>query len=186
MTAGARRQLVLLAVAAAPLACRQSVQTAANPAQPAAAVMRSAAGVSHGTLRLERTGTGVRIAGTLTGLPAGPHGIHFHQVGRCEAPGFTSAGPHLNPVGALHGLENPLGPHSGDLPNVTVGADGRAVVDLVSTRVTLDDTGPADLLAGDGTALVIHANADDQRTDPSGNSGDRIACGVVARGTGSS
>jgi superoxide dismutase, Cu-Zn family len=146
------------------------------------AVMRSASGVSHGTLRLERNGGAVRIAGALTGLSPGSHGIHFHEVGRCDGPNFASAGAHLNPAGALHGLENPLGPHTGDLPNLTASPNGQAAVDVVSARVTLDSGSAADLFAGDGTALVIHARPDDQRSDPSGNSGDRIACGVVARG----
>jgi Cu-Zn family superoxide dismutase len=88
----------------------------------------------------------------------------------------------LNPEAKHHGLENPEGPHAGDLPNVTAAADGQAVVDLVTPRVTLGSGGPNDLLDADGTALVIHASADDQKSDPAGNSGARIACGVVEKG----
>ena len=144
--------------------------------------MRSPSGASHGTLRLEQSGRGTRLRGSLTGLPPGVHGIHFHQVGRCDPPDFASAGPHFNPTNALHGLQNPLGPHAGDLPNITVNAAGEAAVDLVTTRVTPDPSSPRGLFGHDGTALVIHADPDDQHTDPAGNSGDRIACGVVTRG----
>ncbi len=105
-----------------------------------------------------------------TGLPAGVHGLHLHAVGRCDAPDFTSAGPHWNPTNREHGSENPAGPHLGDLPNLTVGPDGRGGVTLAV---------PPGLLDGDGAALVIHAEPDDYRTDPSGNSGARIACAVL-------
>jgi Cu-Zn family superoxide dismutase len=130
---------------------------------------------------LEQTGGGVRLRGALAGLPPGVHGIHFHGVGRCDPADFASAGPHFNPTNALHGFENPLGPHAGDLPNVTVNSAGQAAVDLTTTRVTADPSSPNGLLGGDGTALVIHADRDDQHTDPAGNSGARIACGVVQR-----
>lgn len=114
---------------------------------------------------------------TLAGvaLPAGTHGFHFHAIGRCEGPKFDSAGGHWNPGNKKHGLESPAGPHRGDLPNLTV-ADGGALNQLVTVQgVTLTE-----LKDGDGTALVIHASADDNKTDPSGNSGDRIACAILA------
>jgi Cu-Zn family superoxide dismutase len=161
-------------------ACRSAPRGAAEP--PAAMVeMRSPAGASHGALRLERDGVGTRVRGTLTGLPPGIHGIHFHQAARCDPPDFTTAGPHFNPTGTLHGLQNPLGPHAGDLPNVTADASGRAIVDLHSARVTTDAGSPGGLLDEDGTSLVVHAAADDQRSDPAGNSGARIACGIIVR-----
>jgi superoxide dismutase, Cu-Zn family len=147
----------------------------------ATAVMSSASGTPLGNLMLERTTAGVRISGALTGLAPGVHGIHFHQVGRCDRPDFTTAGPHFNPAGAHHGLENPQGPHAGDLPNIVANESGQAIVDIASNRVTLDATSPGGLFDADGTALVIHAGPDDQRTDPSGNSGARVACGVVER-----
>jgi superoxide dismutase, Cu-Zn family len=112
----------------------------------------------------------------LTGLPAGEHGVHLHTVGSCQPP-FASAGAHWNPTTRQHGLENPQGAHLGDMPNLTVGASGS--VDLqVSTRGG-GLRGQHPLLDDDGAAVVIHAMRDDQRTDPSGSSGDRIACGVV-------
>jgi Cu-Zn family superoxide dismutase len=144
--------------------------------------MRSGSGARYGILTLSRSVAGVRIDGALTGMPAGVHGIHFHQVGRCDPPEFTTAGPHLNPAGAAHGLENPRGPHAGDLPNVTANTAGQMVVDIATTRVTMDMDPRVGLFDRDGTALVIHADPDDQRTDPAGNSGARIACGVVRAG----
>jgi Cu-Zn family superoxide dismutase len=147
----------------------------------ATASMRDASGNSVGVLELEQTAAGVRIAGGLTGLPPGTHGIHFHQVGRCDAPAFTTAGAHFNPANRKHGLENPAGPHAGDLLNVTIPASGTVLVELMSPRVTLDDASTTGIFDADGTTLIVHAMVDDQRTDPAGNSGARIACGIIAR-----
>lgn len=167
-------------VAAALLcACRPQVQVGSSTAPSGHVTMRDAAGASVGDLTLSSGPTGVRISGVLGSLPAGVHGIHFHAVGRCEPSAFTTAGSHLNPSNTRHGLESPNGPHAGDLPNVTVGSSGSATVNLTDPRVTLDANG---LFDADGTALVIHAAADDQKTDPAGNSGARIACGVIERG----
>jgi superoxide dismutase, Cu-Zn family len=171
------RGLLLFALALS--ACRSAARGGEPPA--GAVELRSASGASHGVLRIERDGAGVRVRGTLTGLPPGAHGLHFHQAGRCDPPDFATAGPHLNPTGALHGLQNPLGPHAGDLPNITADASGRAAVDHHSARVATDAGSPGGLFDADGTALVVHAAADDQRSDPAGNSGERIACGVVTR-----
>lgn len=123
---------------------------------------------------------GVRINVNVAGLPAGTHGIHIHEVGECTPPDFTSAGGHLNPAGREHGLQNPQGPHAGDLPNLVVGADGRGELEVVNERVTLAPGAANSLFRPGGTSLVIHATADDQRTSPSGNSGARIACGVIS------
>ena len=101
------------------------------------------------------------------GLAPGAHGIHLHSVGRCDGPDFKSAGPHWNPAGRQHGHDNPQGAHLGDLPNLVAGADGKA---------TASFTIEGDMADADGTSLVIHAKPDDNKTDPSGNSGDRIAC----------
>jgi Cu-Zn family superoxide dismutase len=169
-----------LVVAVSVTACRPASR--GTVIRSATAEMRSASGVRHGILTLERSPAGVRIDGALTGVPPGTHGIHFHQVGQCDPPDFETAGAHLNPAGMEHGLQNPRGPHAGDLPNVTANSAGQMVVDIATIRVTLDADPRVGLFDSDGTALVIHANADDQRTDPSGNSGARIACGVVRGG----
>lgn len=152
----------------------------AGDGRSATAPLRNAAGQEIGTLTLrDAPGASLTIEGDLTALPAGTHGIHFHAVGQCDAAGeFASAGAHFNPGSRRHGLESTDGPHAGDLPNVVVGADGRVSVRLTTSRVTLGRES-ASLLDADGSAVVVHAAADDQRTDPSGNSGARIACGVV-------
>ena len=174
------RLLVLSVLALLGASCRTATVPTGELTVGSAA-LRSASGASVGTLRLSQTGDGVRIRGTLTGLQPGVHGIHFHTVGRCDPPSFETAGPHFNPTNSLHGLQNPLGPHAGDLPNITVNAGGEAAVDLTTTRVTFEPGAPHGLVGGDGTALIVHADRDDQFSDPSGNSGARIACGIVTR-----
>lgn len=118
--------------------------------------------------------TGVMLRISAAGVPAGQHGVHLHSVGKCEGPKFTSAGPHWNPTDKKHGHRNPAGYHMGDLGNVGVGADGKLIVALLVPEAKIDG-----LRDADGAALVLHANADDEVTDPSGNSGDRIACAVL-------
>jgi superoxide dismutase, Cu-Zn family len=147
----------------------------------ATATVRDASGSSLGVLRLESVSGGTRLTGQLTGLTPGAHGIHLHAVGRCEAPGFTSAGDHFNPRSTKHGLVNPEGPHAGDMPSIGADASGRAVVDHTTALVTLG-SGASSVFDADGTAIVVHASGDDQRTDPSGNSGSRVACGIIERG----
>jgi superoxide dismutase, Cu-Zn family len=138
--------------------------------------VRDAAGRELGTLSLTESSGGITIQGTLRGLPPGTHGVHLHTVGSCEPP-FESAGGHWNPTGRQHGLENAQGPHLGDMQNLEVSADSTATVQLTTTGGTL--RGENALLDGDGAAVVVHAGADDHRTDPSGNSGARIACGII-------
>jgi Cu-Zn family superoxide dismutase len=132
----------------------------------------SGGGASVGGVQAEPRpgGTYIRIAAE--GLPPGDHGLHLHAVGRCDGPGFQSAGAHWNPAERQHGHLNPAGPHAGDLPNLTVSSNGRGAINFLATGGALDDA--------DGTSLVIHAKADDYKTDPSGNSGDRIACAVIS------
>jgi superoxide dismutase, Cu-Zn family len=143
----------------------------------ATAPMRDASGRDIGTLTLSEGANGITVSGRLTGLTPGDHGIHIHMTGQCTPP-FTSAGGHWNPTTKQHGSQNPQGPHLGDMPNLTVGSDSSANVQLTTAGGTLRGTNG--LLDTDGAAVVVHAKADDMKTDPSGNSGDRIACGVVA------
>ena len=125
------------------------------------------------------TGGGVTVELDVKGLPPGEHAVHFHAVPKCEAP-FTSAGSHFNPDNKKHGLQNPEGPHAGDMNNFTVDAKGVAKTKVTNKNVSLGD-GANSLYANGGTALIIHAAADDMKTDPSGNAGDRIACGVIVK-----
>jgi Cu-Zn family superoxide dismutase len=143
----------------------------------AAATLQTPEGAAVGTARASAAEGGIRLALSVEGLPPGPHGVHVHLTGKCDAPAFASAGGHWNPTDAQHGLEAPPGHHAGDMPNLIVGADGRGTLEY-----TLQGGSFEGLVEGDGSAMVIHAAADDQRTDPSGNSGDRIACGVFKAG----
>jgi Cu-Zn family superoxide dismutase len=120
---------------------------------------------------------GIEVRVQAAGLPAGHYGVHLHAVGRCEGPAFTSAGPHWNPTGRQHGTLNPAGHHLGDLPNLDVDEHGAGRLEFAIAGATT--SGAGGLFDADGTSLVIHAAADDYRTDPSGNSGARIACGVL-------
>lgn len=140
------------------------------------------AGMKIGTAKITSTKDGVKIAVNVDHLTAGEHGIHIHNVGKCEGPAFTSAGGHFNPTTAHHGMNNAQDPHPhlGDLPNLVVDKGGKAKTTFVAKGVTLGD-GANSLFHDGGTALVIHAKADDLMSDPSGNSGDRIACGVIEK-----
>lgn len=152
--------------------------------QPQAAPVRmvNSEGQPVGSAVLSQTKDGVRVNLNVQGLPPGTHGVHIHENGMCDPPGFTSAGGHFNPTTKQHGSQNPQGPHVGDLPNLTVGQNGQGQLEAVAKGATL--RGPNNtLLKTGGTALVIHANTDDYRTDPSGNSGGRIACGVIRQDT---
>ncbi|MDF2724204.1 MAG: superoxide dismutase copper/zinc binding protein [Paenibacillus sp.] len=122
---------------------------------------------------------GVRIRLEVSGLAQGVHGFHFHETGKCDAPDFTTAGSHLNPLGKKHGLLSMEGPHAGDLPNLVAAADGSAKAEWLAGGVTLKPGQPNSLRKEGGTAIVIHEKADDGMTDPAGNSGARIACGII-------
>jgi len=147
-------------------------------AQAAKAELYNAQGEKVGSATLTDGRGGVKIVIKVFKLPPGPHGFHIHAVGRCEPPDFASAGGHFNPYGKKHGLKNPEGPHAGDLPNLIIGPDGTAKAEVVASQVTLRP-GINSLFDPDGSALVIHADPDDEMTDPTGNSGARIACGII-------
>jgi Cu-Zn family superoxide dismutase len=144
----------------------------------ARASVSNAQGQALASATLTEVAEGVRVAVTAVSLSPGPYGAHIHTTGRCDAPDFSSAGGHWNPAMRQHGKENPQGMHKGDLPNLLVGADGRGSIEYVIAGVSLVG-GAVPMLDADGAALVVHAAADDYRTDPSGNSGARIACGVI-------
>jgi Cu-Zn family superoxide dismutase len=166
------RILILLAAGAALSSC-----AAIEPRGGAPMPLINALGAPIGTVRAWQTAGGVSFHVEGTGLPHGLHGIHIHAVGRCDPPDFNTAGGHWNPAGKKHGLSNPAGPHAGDLPNVEVAANG-----VLSATVTVAGASLPAMLDADGAALVLHAAADDYRTDPSGNSGARIACAVISPG----
>lgn len=165
-----KRVTVIAAVAAL-----GSAMANGQEAATATAEMHNRDGRPVGQVQLQGTPNGLIVTAEFTDLPEGAHGFHIHAVGACEPP-FESAGGHFNPENRQHGMRNPQGKHAGDLPNLEVPASGEQTVEHFAVGLSLDD-----LSDEDGSALVVHASADDYATDPAGNAGDRIACGVISR-----
>jgi Cu-Zn family superoxide dismutase len=178
------RHVLIVAATAALAGCSHSGTSLGKvhpgpPAIIASTQLLGANGELRGTATLTQLTAATQIRARVEGLAPGTYAIHLHAVGKCEGPKFTSAGGHFNPTMTKHGKDNPMGPHLGDLPNIVVGPGGTGSVDFTVEGLALIG-GTAPLLDADGAAVIVHAGPDDYKTDPSGNSGDRIACGTLA------
>lgn len=169
----------MLAVLAGCQSTGSSDKAEVLPPADARAQLNDARGADRGRVDIYRTSSGLRLEVVARGFAAGSYGMHIHTTGRCDGPDFASAGGHWNPTSRQHGRDNPMGSHHGDMPNLVVegGEIGRTTVELVGSRFE----GEGGLLDADGAAFIIHAGPDDYRTDPAGNSGPRVACGVLTR-----
>lgn len=170
----------ILGLAACAATDSNAVNSGSGGSMPGAtAALLAADGSARGDAQVTEKADGLHVAVRASGLTPGVHAVHIHMTGTCTPPDFTSAGGHWNPTGRQHGKDNPAGMHMGDMPNLTVGANGVGQMEFVIPGATLR-TGGSALLDTDGAAVVIHAQADDNRTDPAGNAGGRIACGILA------
>ena len=160
--------------------CLTSAFAQTKPVKKKTVELKDAKGADVGMATIVSKGQGVEVKLDLKDLPPGVHAVHFHQKAQCDPPDFKSAGGHFNPTGKQHGFDNPQGHHAGDMMNFTVKANGTAKATVKDADVVLGNGSEANsLLANGGTSIMVHAKADDYKTDPSGNSGDRIACGAI-------
>ena len=171
----ARKTALVLGLAGLALAGQAGL---AMQSPGAMATLMDASGAKKGTARFTETPTGLSVTVEAIGIPAGTKGLHLHTVGKCEGPKFTSAGSHWNPTEHKHGMENPAGPHMGDMRNIAIAANGSETATAMIPNARLRGGSNA-LLDADGASIMIHAGPDDYKTDPAGASGDRIACGVL-------
>lgn len=167
-----------LTIAGALLLCCVSVYGADD--KKAEAELKNGGGEKVGRATFKEQKSGVKVMVEVKNLPPGSHGIHIHEVGKCDPPNFETAGEHFNPTGKKHGVKVPEGPHAGDLPNLVVNKEGKGKLEVLLPQVTLEGSSNA-LLNPQGTALIIHADPDDESTQPTGGSGSRIACGVIKK-----
>jgi Cu-Zn family superoxide dismutase len=176
------RSLLLAALLGALSFSGFAADKAVKPVKKQVVTLKDSKGADVGTATIESSGTGVEVKLDVKGLPPGEHALHFHQNAKCDAPDFKSAGPHFNPENKEHGTLNPKGHHAGDMANFTVKPNGTAKATVKDDAVVLGTGSEANsLFANGGTALMIHAQADDMKTDPAGNAGDRIACGLITK-----
>jgi Cu-Zn family superoxide dismutase len=166
-------------IAAAALVAFAATAPAQTKRKSATAAITDAQGKAVGTAKFKETKAGVQMQVTVSNLPPGERAIHVHNAGQCDPPDYKTAGPHFNPAQKKHGMQNPDGHHAGDLPNLVVDAKGKGRLQVILAGVTLDGEGANSLFHQGHTAVVIHEKADDMKTDPAGNAGNRIACGVI-------